>query len=122
MPTSVVADGRVIHSVMYGRLTNAELLAHYQLPAFQVPRPLWLEIVDARDVTEMLVDLEGQRQLQELAATRVDQLRGGRVAMVATSDLVYGMFRMWEMRREELDYEVRVFRSFDDAVRWIAPE
>jgi hypothetical protein len=122
MPTKIASDGRVIHSVMYGRLTNAELMAHYDLPVFHETRASWLEIVDARDVTEMMIDLEGQRQLAERAAKQIERLRGGRVAMVATADLVYGMFRMWEMRREELDYEVRVFRAFDDAVRWITPE
>lgn len=122
MPTKIAADGLVIHSVMYGRLTNEELLAHYDHPVFFEPRAQWLEIVDARDVTELLVTVEGQQQLAQKAAMRMDRLRGGRVAMVASSDLAYGMFRMWEMRREELDYEVRVFRSFEEALLWIAPE
>ena len=122
MPTRIANDGRVILSEMYGRLTNDELLAHYDLPTFREARPVWLEIVDAREVTELLVDADGQRQLAEKAALRVDALRGGRVAMVASLDLVYGMFRMWEMRREDLDYEVRVFRSFAEATAWITPE
>ena len=119
MPSRVDAEHPIIVSVMYGRLTNDELFAHYQLPVFFEPRAAWLELVDGREITEMAVTPEGQARLADLAATRLDRLRGGRVAMVATSDLVYGMFRMWELRREELDYEVRVFRSVDEAMSWL---
>ncbi len=120
MPTRVDVEHPYIHSVLFGRLTDDELLAHYDLPPFLAPRKLWLEIVDAREVTDMQVTVVGQQRLADVAARRLDRLRGGRVAMVAPTDLIFGMFRMWELRREELNYEVRVYRSFEEAVRWIS--
>jgi hypothetical protein len=39
--------------------------------------------------------------------------------MLAVSDVCYGMFRMWEMRREELDYTVSVFRDPGAARAWL---
>ena len=119
MPIDLVLDGAVLHTVLAGRVTDDELLAHYQRPAFSEVRPLWLEIVDGRLVTDIAVTLEGQRRLESLASTQVERLRGGRVAMVASSDVVYGMFRMWQMRREGLGYEVQVFRDFAAARSWV---
>ena len=46
--------------------------------------------------------------------------RGGRVAMVATRDDVYGMFRMWGIMREDLNYEVRVFHTMAEARDWLS--
>jgi len=62
---------------------------------------------------------EGQQELAVLVGGLEDQLRGYRLAMVADSDLVFGMFRMWDMQRADLDYEVRVFRDYDDALAWL---
>ena len=63
----------------------------------------------------------GQEKLVVLAATRASQLQGGRVAMVATSDVTYGMFRMWEVQRSEIDYEVQVFHEIEKARNWLIP-
>lgn len=114
----VVVDG-YIHSILEGHLTDDELLSYYKLPLFESIQPPWLEIVDGRLITEMGVTVNGQRRLGMLAESRGELLRGGRVAMVAGDDLCFGMFRMWEMSRPDLDYELRVFRDFDEARIWI---
>jgi hypothetical protein len=116
----IVADG-YIHSILEGHLTDDELLSYYKLPMFESVQAPWLEIVDGRLVTEMGVTANGQRRLGMLAESRGEMLRGGRVAMVAGDDLCFGMFRMWEMSRPELDYELRVFRDFDEGKTWIKP-
>lgn len=69
----------------------------------------------------MAVTTAGMRDFQAFVAAHAERLKGGRVAMVAGTDLVYGMFRMWELRREGLGYGVRVFRNFDEARAWVAP-
>lgn len=114
----VVVDG-YIHSILEGHLTDDELLSYYKLPLFDSIQPPWLEIVDGRLITEMGVTVNGQRRLGMLAESRGEMLRGGRVAMVAGDDLCFGMFRMWEMSRPDLDYELRVFRDFGEAETWI---
>ena len=80
------------------------------------------ELVDSREVTQMLVTKEGEMRLEARAQKIQDQLRGHRLAMVAATDIIYGMFRMWEMRREYLDYEVKVFRDFDEGLHWLKTE
>lgn len=108
-----------MHSVLEGHLTDAELLSYYKLPMFEDLQPPWLEIVDGRLVTQMGVTVNGQRKLGMMAESRGEALRGGRVAMVAADDLCFGMFRMWEMSRPDLDYELKVFRDFEEARQWI---
>lgn len=94
-------------------------MAYYQQPQFhELARP-WREIVDGSQITDMAITPEGQRQLAILAAAYPATLQGGRVAMVALTDITYGMFRMWEIQREELDYTVHVFRNFEEAIAWL---
>jgi hypothetical protein len=40
--------------------------------------------------------------------------------MVASSDVTFGMFRMWEIQREGLGYQIQVFREFEPALAWLA--
>ncbi len=119
MPIRYALKGGVIHTVFEGRVTDDELLAYYARPELQQHAGLWLEIVDARAVEQMAVTSQGQARLASLAAARPDVLRGGRVAMVATHDAAYGMFRMWEISREHLPFSVKVFRAFDAALAWL---
>jgi hypothetical protein len=41
-----------------------------------------------------------------------------RLAVVATRDLEFGLARMFETWREDRSTDVRVFRDYDEAVRW----
>lgn len=115
---SVEGEG-VIRTILSGRVTDEEILAYYQSPVFQEHTGRWLELVDGTDIAEMAITAQGQWKLTQVVATRREMLRGGRVAMVAGSDAAYGMFRMWEMQRETMPYEVRVFRDRDQALAWL---
>jgi len=121
VPIQLALDDVVIHTILEGHVTDEELLSHYALPIFQEHRAAWRELVDGREVTDMAVTAEGQRRLAALATTSAERLRGWRVAMVASSDVMYGMFRMWELQREGLGYEVHVFRDIEEARTWVAP-
>jgi hypothetical protein len=122
MPIELQQHGTVLHTVLVGRVTNDELLAHYERPPFHEPRDVWREVVDGRLMTDMAITVDGQRRLADMALAFVDKLRGGRVAMVAATDEAYGMFRMWEMQREGLGYDVQVFRNFAEAMEWVASD
>ena len=119
MPIRLEVDGPLLLTIIHGRVTDDELLAHYAAPEFQAVQAPWRELVDGREITDMAVTPDGQLRLAELASTSMDRLRGGRVAMVASTDLTYGMFRMWQLRRESLEFEVRVFRELGPALAWL---
>lgn len=120
MPIDYADLNGLIHTILVGRITDEELLSYYTRPVFLQYQGVWRELVDSRQVGELSVTANGQRNLAEFAAASAPRLRGGRVAMLASSTLTYGMFRMWELQRENLGFEVQVFRDFDEAVLWLA--
>lgn len=117
---SSLNNDTVLISRMDGVLTKASLMDYYQLylKAGYIQR-YKKEIVDGRGVTKSYFTAQDQQQFIEMLGQHPEELQGRKVAMVAGSDVVYGMFRMFEMQREELDYEVRVFKDYDEAVIWI---
>jgi hypothetical protein len=112
-------DRTVIYTLLSGRVTDAELLAYYERAIAQNVQDPWRELVDGTQVTEMVLTPAGLARLAGVVGAHREQLRGGRVAMVATTDVTYGVFRMWELQREDLDYEVRVFRELAQALAWL---
>ncbi|HXE80812.1 MAG TPA: hypothetical protein VNK41_08690 [Vicinamibacterales bacterium] len=110
----------VIQTVLSGRVTNHELLEYYGRLIQDVESQPWRELVDGTGITEMAISPLGQADLAAFIAGHVERLRGGKVAMVAGSDVTYQMFRMWELQREGLGYAVRVFRRMDEAVAWLS--
>lgn len=118
--TSARLDADILHTILSGRVTDGELFAYYRDLPEDTFAGTWRELVDGREIAEMAITPAGQMQLASLAEVQIARLRGGMVAMVATRDSVYGMFRMWEMQREGLGYAVRVFRAFDEAIAWLS--
>jgi len=111
----------VICSVFTGQVTDQELHAYYRQPFVDGFPGRWLELVDGTGITSMGITSAGEHQLAAILAPHIEKLRGGRVAMVATSDVVFGMFRMWELQREGVGYEVSVFRDVAAAREWLLP-
>ena len=42
-----------------------------------------------------------------------------RIALVAPKDLPYGLMRMGSVFSEEMGFEPKVFRTFDEAMKWL---
>jgi hypothetical protein len=43
----------------------------------------------------------------------------GRVAIVASDDLTFGLFRMYEAYREDDEVKLCVFRTKEEAIKWL---
>ncbi len=78
--------------------------------------PNYRQIFDLRGVTDLELT---STDLRERVAN--DVFGGGsRRALVASSDLVFGMARMYQLlAADENTDEIRVFREMSDAVRWL---
>lgn len=118
--TEILEPSGIVRTVLSGHVTDAELLAHYRGSLVQEVDGPWREIVDGSGITTMAVTPDGQRKLAEVVGQHRGRLRDARVAMVAGSDVTFGMFRMWQLQRESLGYDVRVFRNLDDAMAWVS--
>lgn len=109
----------LLETVLSGRVTDDELLDYYERVVADGRLAGGRELVDAVAVTDLAITPHGHHRLAVLLRAHVEALRGLRVAMVAEDDYVFGMFRMWELQREDLGYEVRVFRSREGAAAWL---
>jgi hypothetical protein len=78
------------------------------------------DLVDLRGVARLEISADAMRQLISMYRP-VDKLGvRTRLAVVAASDVTFGMSRMYELLRgDEVPEEIRVFRSYDDAVAWL---
>lgn len=77
--------------------------------------PTYRSLGDLREVTEIAVDTMATA---ETAATPLFTA-GTRRAIVATSDAVYGMARMFASFAERSGQEVRIFRDLQLAEEWL---
>jgi hypothetical protein len=84
-------------------------------PDFQ---PDYDHLVDLRDVTSFEPDSGDirKRSQQDRENIRLDT---SRIAIVATSNVVFGMSRMYETFMEGADVTVRTFRDMAEAEAWL---
>lgn len=112
-------DPTLIYTLLSGRITDTELWVYYERAIAEKDDAPWRELVDGTQVTEMALTPEGLTRLASVVEASPEKIRDGRVAMVATNAVTYGVFRMWELQREGLNYEVRVFRDLELALAWL---
>ncbi|NUO40355.1 MAG: hypothetical protein HOQ17_07930 [Gemmatimonadaceae bacterium] len=77
--------------------------------------PTYRSLGDLREVTNITVDNIATAQ----AASSPLFVIGARRAIVATSDVAFGMARMFASYSERAGHEVRVFRDMQHAEAWL---
>jgi len=110
-------ERRLIMSTASGVITLPEVWAHQEKlakdPDFD---PSFAQVLDVTQVTKLELSSEDVRRV----ADSNDFSPNPRLAIVATSSLVYGMARMFQMFREMKGKEkTRVFRDRDEALAWV---
>jgi len=76
-------------------------------------------VVDTRGLERLDVWSEAVSLISQLAEDNEAVFAGTRWAIVAPGDAVYGMARMYAILRDRADYEIAVFRSMEEAMRWM---
>ena len=86
-------------------------------PQFETGIPvLW----DAREIESFNLNFDDMREFGKFLAGLAERRGGGRSAMVAKDDAVFGTFRIHQlMNQSVVSYEFHVFRDFDEARRWL---
>jgi hypothetical protein len=107
---------RRIYSKAVGLITFDDLLAH--MKADIEPEAVnYSEIFDCTAATTNLT-VEQVRKLSEERLQIAQSQPAGPVAVVATNDLFFGMFRMFDMLTETIR-PIRVFRDIKAAEQWL---
>ena len=104
-----------------GAIGDRELLAAFEVmladPDYDSSRD---DLVDLSAVTHMGVTGAGLHRLVELYDEREVPGHHTRSAIVAPTDVLYGVSRMFQALRGEATFDVlEVFRSRDDALLWL---
>lgn len=107
---------RLVRSIAWGVLTGEEIRDHQQAlaadPAFN---PTYQQLGDFRFVTEARVDTAS---IREVARVRLF-VPGSRRALVARSDLVYGLARMYQELGGFDEEFGQVFRELEAALAFL---
>lgn len=96
---------------------QAVFLAFIEHPDFETGmHVLW----DARAVPRVDLGHEDLKRFGRFVGAHRERRGGGRSALVAEGDAVFGTFRVHELlNHDAVSYEFRVFREFDAARAWL---
>ncbi len=105
-----------------GAITDRELIDAYERllhdPAYDSTLD---DLIDLRDVKHMGVSSAGLHRLIALYDERGPAQQHTRNAIIAPTDVLYGVSRMFQtLRGDGEPAELEVFRTCDEAERWIA--
>lgn len=104
-----------------GAVTDAEMLAGYRR-AYADRRwaPGFNEVTDLRRAELRAVTVDGLRAVHVLVAESMTGFTGAfRTAVLAPTDLTFGLSRMYELMSADSPESVRVCRDVDDAAAWV---
>ncbi len=110
-------EHRLVMSTLSGVLTLADALAHQENlrkhPDFD---PTFSQLMDGTHLTTIELRKEDIDRLARDSIFSSDSRR----AFVTSSDVAFGLARMFEMLRNALGEKgIRVFRSLDEALEWV---
>jgi hypothetical protein len=114
----LTADGIGMIATGVGILTGQDLLdATSQLREEAERNPeIRYGVMDLSEIPEEKVDA---RSIRALAAQRLELTHELCIVVVAPSDALFGISRMWEMMAEQRGLGSRVVRTRADAIRWL---
>jgi len=120
MPISyfIDADRALVTTRWWGAVTDHEVLDHNRmLRADRAFESHYRQLVDMTGITELRISTN---LIKEIA---IDQFfePGTRRAIVASSDAVFGMARMFALRAENVGQTIEVFRQSAPAEEWLGP-
>jgi hypothetical protein len=121
MPVTYEIDQarRLIHTRCVGDVTLNEVIEHFDVLAGDPACPDRLDVL--LDLSEQMT-LPASSQLRLVTRKIEDvssRVRFGRCAIVATTDAMYGMTRVFGALTEGQFAAVRVFRNIDEARTWL---
>ena len=117
---TIDAGRRRIRSRLSGRLSRETLQRYYEAlyshPLFQ---PDMAEIFDVSEVTELDLTADEIRDFSATTASNPSQGRGMRVAIVAPTDLTFGLARLYELSQSDTTNRICVVRTRGEAEAWL---
>jgi hypothetical protein len=112
-------EGDFLFTTIDGETGYADVKAYLdKLFADPQFRPGMPGLIDCRGV-KSLFSIHDLRETAADAKKRPELQVPGRAAVLASSNLVYGLLRMYEVFNEENPAQIRVFRKPEEAMVWL---
>ena len=115
-------EQNLIRTRCAGNLKLPEVLEHFRTLQRDPECPEWLDVfLDLRETTSLPFTLEINSVAQEISKTK-SKVHFKICAVVAASEAMFGMMRMFSVVAERYFSAVRVFRSAHEAEEWLASQ
>ena len=112
----------LIRTRLWGEVTDEDINAH-TLKLFRDTRltPPLLEIIDTHDVDKLNITSQSLKNIADGARVNLEKFAGHRTAIVAATDVIFGMARMYEILSDVAGSPVKIaaFRNIEDAIAWL---
>ncbi|MDH3629336.1 MAG: hypothetical protein OES25_17000 [Acidobacteriota bacterium] len=123
MPISyhIHTDRNLVVTRYRGVVSDTEFVNAYR-EIYNSPsaRPGLKELVDLRDVTSVQTGARAMREVTSMVhAFHGDAVELMRTAVLASTDLEYGLSRMYQAIASETPEQVEVFRIAEEALDWL---
>jgi hypothetical protein len=121
---SPTADGIGVVYTSLGVLTGQDLLdtgEHFRLESRSNPKIRYV-ILDHSAIPEEKVDSVSLKVLASRVSDILEPTPEVLMAIVAPTDVLFGLSRMWETRAEQEGFITRVTRTREEATAWLEEE
>jgi hypothetical protein len=120
MPVIHRWEGTLLRMSFVGTYEPEDILREFQTALAEVPATEKVALLVDTTKSEVLgTRTPGQIRLVAQALAPYAERIGGRVAVVATADIHFGLSRMGSVYSESVGVEAEVFRTEDEALAWL---
>jgi hypothetical protein len=118
-PVTYRFEGDLLLTTLEGPTGYEDVHRHFnKLCADPCFRPGMPALIDCRRV-QSLFSISDLRKVAADVRSRPEMSVPGRAAVLASSNLVYGLLRMYEVFSDGDPVEIRVFRKPEEAMAWL---
>ena len=121
MPVDISIDKEngLVTRVIRGRVTTDEVLKSLKQVLDHPDYHQGIKsLTDLREVTPQAETVE-IKKIAQLIKDQGERLKGGKAAVLVSTQITYGMMRMLQAYCDESPLEIRVFYSLDKAEAWL---
>lgn len=119
-----VDDGRGVMQIGNGIVTGQELIdtAKFILEKMQQGTPVSYDLIDLSNIERFSASCDDIRGIARINTDMAKLVGKIEVAVVAPSDVAYGMARMWQVYVQSTGWDTYVFRNQTEAQAWLATQ
>lgn len=108
-----------VYTRCVGEVRLEQVLEHFAILSADPECPEWLDVLlDLSDMNTLPTSAELNRVSTEIARV-LPRVRFRYCAIIATSEALFGMSRMFEVFSEKYFAATRVFRTADEGLTWL---